>query len=289
MLKPVFYIIILSLGISFAQNSSNEKQPNQINLIISLNSFHNAKTEDAQAIAEILANHIKKLHNLNYQFEVKTPVSMEEIENAFGTDFDCSILTTEEFLNLQNKLPLEPINTNYTNGNIGYKYLLLVNKDDNITDIRQLKNESINILARETQKAPFLWVEKLLRENGLKDYKKFFKSVSVDYKATNVVLPVFFGKINACIVTESSYNLLCELNPSIKSKLKVLQSTDNILLGMVCLNKNKKDKSSYSLLKEIFPTLQENEYGKQLLYLFSADKLVPYKNEYLQNYLKLLK
>lgn len=289
MLKPVFYIIILSLGISFAQNSSNEKQPNQINLIISLNSFHNAKTEDAQAIAEILANHIKKLHNLNYQFEVKTPVSMEEIENAFGTDFDCSILTTEEFLNLQNKLPLEPINTNYTNGNIGYKYLLLVNKDDNITDIRQLKNESINILARETQKAPFLWVEKLLREIGLKDYKKFFKSVSVDYKATNVVLPVFFGKIKACIVTESSYNLLCELNPSIKSKLKVLQSTDNILLGMVCLNKNKKDKSSYSLLKEIFPTLQENEYGKQLLYLFSADKLVPYKNEYLQNYLKLLK
>ncbi len=239
MLKPLFYIIILSLGISFAQNSSNEKQPNQIKLIISLNSFHNAKTEDAQAIAEILANHIKKLHNLNYQFEVKTPVSMEEIENAFGTDFDCSILTTEEFLNLQNKLPLEPINTNYTNGNIGYKYLLLVNKDDNITDIRQLKNESINILARETQKAPFLWVEKLLRENGLKDYKKFFKSVSVDYKATNVVLPVFFGKIKACIVTESSYNLLCELNPSIKSKLKVLQSTDNILLGMVCLNKNK--------------------------------------------------
>jgi ABC-type phosphate/phosphonate transport system substrate-binding protein len=144
-------------------------------------------------------------------------------------------------------------------------------------------------LARENQRAPFMWLDKILREQGIPDSKKFFKDIIVDYKATNVVLPVFFGKAKACIVTETSLNLLVELNPSILNKIKTLHSSDFILLGLGCLNKKKKDTDAYNVLKDIIPTLHEKEYGKQLLHLFSAEKLVPYKEEYLQNYLKLSK
>ena len=145
------------------------------------------------------------------------------------------------------------------------------------------------ILARENQKAPVLWLEKLLREKSLPNSKKYLKEIVTDYKATNVVLPVFFNKAKACIVTESSLNLLVELNPSIKTKMKILESSDFILLGLGCLNKKKNDTDTYNTLKDIIFTLHENEYGKQLLHLFNADKLVPYKDEYLQNYLILAK
>jgi len=285
----VYILSVFLITTSNCQIKSDVKTQKTIKLIISINAFHNAKTEDAHAIAEILANHIKKSNKLEQEFIVETPNTLDEIEKAAGDDFDCIILNTEEYIHLQKKLSLEPFTTNYTAGNVGFKYHLLVNKADNINDISQLKNETLYILARENQKAPFLWLEKLLREKGLSNSKKFVKDILTDYKATNVVLPVFFNKAKACIVTEASLNLLVELNPSIKTKMKILESSDFLLLGLGCLNKKKKDTDTYNTLKDIMFTLHENEYGKQLLHLFNADKLVPYKDEYLQNYLKLAK
>lgn len=41
-------------------------------------------------------------------------------------------------------------------------------------------------------------------------------------------------------------------------------------------------------MQEILPTMHENQYGKQLLQLFGADKLILFKEEYLKSYYKLL-
>lgn len=290
MKKIILHIIVLLLLTeSFAQTKVDKKDSNIRKLIISLSSFHNAKSEDALAIAQILASHIKKSRKLNYEFHVETPNTIDEIEEAAGDDFDCLILTTDEYNTLQFKVPLEPFATNFTDGNIGYKFHLIVNKAENISDISQLKNETIYILSRDNQKAPLYWLDKLLSEKKLGSYKKFFKSTLIDYKATNVLLPVFFKKAKACIVTDVALNLMIELNPSIKNNIKILSSSDYMLLGLCCLNKKNKNTEAYKTLAEIILTLDKDEYGRQLLQLFSADKLVPFKDEYLQNYLKLNK
>ena len=290
MLKLTISILILILCTELlGQTKSDKNQYKTIKLIISLSSFHNAKSEDAQAIAEILANHIKKSKNLSYEFCVETPNTLSEIEKSAGNDFDCIILTTDEFTSLQNKLPLDPFATNFTDGKVGYKYHLIVNKEDNISDISQLKNETIHVLSTDNQKAPLIWLDKLLSEKKQSNYNKFFKSISTDYKATNVLLPVFFKKAKACIVTDVAWNLMIELNPSIKNSLKILSSSDYFLLGLCSMNKKKKNTGTSKTLSEIILTLDEDAYGRQLLQLFSADKLVPFKEEYLQNYLKLYK
>ena len=282
-------ILIILFSVSLFGQTTKENNPKTIRLIISLNSFHNVKTEDAQALAQILANHMIKTHSLDYDFIVETPESIVDIENATSKGFDFIILTTEEYLNLNKKLPLEPFVTNYSESNIGYKYHLVVNKSISINDISQLKNETINVLSRRNQKAPFLWLDYLLKNKGLPSQKKYLKEVVVDYKATNVLLPVFFKKAKACIVTEVSLNLLSELNPGIKNDIKILYSSDYILLGLGCLNSKNKNTKAYSILKDIIPTLHTNEYGRQILKLFNADKLVLYKEEYLDGYLNLLK
>lgn len=290
MIKLTIYIFALVLfSNTFAQIKNENDINNSKKLIISLSSFHNAKSEDAQAIAQILANHIKKSRNLNYYFQVETPNTLNEIEKAAGDDFDCIILTIDEYLALKSKLPLEPFSTNVTNGKIGFIYHLIVNNSDGINDISQLKNETINVLSRDNQHAPLSWLDKLLNEKKLGTYKKFFKDIFVDYKATNVLLPVFFKKAKACIVTDVALNLMLELNPSIKNNIKILNTSDYIILGLNCLNKKKKDTESYKILAEIILDLHQNEYGRQLLHLFNVDKLVPFKDEYLQNYLKLIK
>lgn len=293
MIKIFINIIIMLFLITstFGQNYSEDNlySKKNIMLVFSLNAFHNIKIEDAQATAQILANHIKKAFNSEYNFEVITLDGVSEIEKKAKSNFDCIILTTEDYFALNKKLPLEAFATNYSDGSVGYKYYLIVNKNSNITDISQLKNETLYILAGKGQTAPTLWLGQLLKEKKLPEQKNFFKEIIIDYKATNVLLPVFFNKAKACIVTEASLNLLSELNPAIKNNIKILGSSSNILLGVCCLNSSKKDSRVYNVLKDIIPNLHDDVYGSQLLKLFNADKLVPYKEEYLQNYFNLLK
>lgn len=290
MIRHYIYILLLLFSsITFSQSIDKNENSKELKLIISISSFHNAKTEDAQALAEILSNHIKKSKKLNYTFLVETPSTLDEISRSLSTDFDCVILTTDEYISLSNKFPLDPFATNLTSKNVGYNYHLIVNKDDNISEITQLKNETIYVLARDNQKAPYLWLDKILAEKKLSNNKKFFKNIVTDYKATNVLLPVFFRKAKACVVTDASLNLMVELNPAIKNNIKILQTSDRFLLGLVALNKKKRNTELYNLLSEIILTLHENEYGKQLLSLFNADGLTRYKEEYLQNYIKLNK
>lgn len=282
-------ILIILFSVSGFGQTSKENNPKKIRLIISLNSFHNVKTEDAQALAQILTNHMIKTHSLEFDFIVETPESILDIENAAAKGFDFIILSTEEYLILNEKLPLEPFVTNYSEGHIGYKYHFVVHKSSSIDDIAQLKNETINVLSRQNQKAPFFWLDKLLKNQGLPIQTIYLKEIVTDYKATNVLLPVFFKKAKACVVTEVSLNLLSELNPGIRNNTKILYSSDYILLGVGCLNIKNKNTKAYNVLKDIIPTLHTNEYGRQLLKLFYADKLVLYKDEYLNGYLNLLK
>lgn len=284
-------IFLIGSGSEFAQNEKSDKSDIQkdMTLVYTINSFHNVNKEDANAIAQIFGNHIKRTYKLDYNPVALTLDGIPEIVSKANNSFDCMILTTEEFLKLKDKLPLEPYAINFSNGNAGYKYYLIVNKNSGITDISQLKDETINILAVKGQQAAFLWLEKLLKEKKLPDSKKFFKSIVTDYKATNVLLPVFFNKAKACIITEVSLDLLSELNPSIKKDCRILSTSDYFTLGLCCLNSQKKNTKLYSLLKDILFKLHDEEYGRQLLHLFNADKLVPFKEEYLQNYLELFK
>ena len=290
--KFIIYILLLFfIAIPLTSQALKESKTTpikNIKLIISLSSFHNIKVADAQAVAQILANHIKKSHKLEYEFIVETPESISEIEKSANNDFDFIILTTEEYLNLYKKLSFEPFVTNYSAEHIGYKYHFIVNKSNEIDDISELKNETINVLSGKNQTAAFLWLDKLLKNKGLPNQKKYFKEVVIDYKATNVLLPVFFRKAKACVITNSSLNLLMELNPGIKDQIKIIYTSEPIILGITCLNPNKKNEDNYNILKEILISLHKNEYGKQLLHMFNTEKLILFKEEYLKGYYNLL-
>lgn len=275
----------------YCQNIVNTKQEatRDVNLVFAENSFHNIKIEDALATAQILANHIKDLKKLKNNFIVKLAKDDKEILKLCKDDFDLVLLTTEQYLRLNKLLPLEPFTTNYTDGNYGYIYHLIVNKDDNIENIAQLKGESIYIQAHTKDQTATLFLKKLLKDASLKPIETFFKEVIIESKATNVLLPVFFKKAKACMITNSSLKLLMELNPGIKNQIKILHSTIPIILGLTCLNSNKKNDEAYKIFKEVLPTIHESEYGRQFINLFGAEKLILFKEEYLKGYYNLIK
>jgi ABC-type phosphate/phosphonate transport system substrate-binding protein len=293
MKKIIYSLIIYFVLISsvYAQNVNNGNQinENKLILIFAKNSFHNIKTEDAIATAQILANHIKKIKNIKQDFDVKLAENDNEIFEKCKNNFDIVLLTTEQYLKLKSKLPIVAFCTNYTDGNYGFIYHLIVNKNSAISDITQLKEETIYVQAHSKDQAATLWLNKLLKDKSAPPAEKFFGNIIVDSKAPNVLLPVFFKKAKACIVTNSSLKLLLELNPGIKDQIKIISTSEPIILGITCLNANKKNEDVYKILEESLLTLQENEYGKQMLDLFRAEKLILFKEEYLKSYFNLIK
>jgi len=286
----ITYILFYLISITFCQNLKDIKsnKDKDIKLVFAKNSFHNIKIEDAKATAQILANHIKKIKNLKGDFIVELVSKENEIyENH--KDFDLLLLTTEQYLKLKDKMPLEPFCVNYANGHYGFIYHLIVNIKDNINNIDQLKGESIYIQAHTQDQAASTWVNKLLKDANIKNKENFFKSIIIDNKATNVLLPVFFNKAKACVITDASLNLLMELNPAIKNQIKILYTSEPIIVGLTCLNSDRKNEIGYRVLKDVLPTLQDNQYGKQFLDLFRAEKLILFKEEYLKGYYNLTK
>lgn len=270
-------------------NNINSNDVKTIKLVFSKSVFHDIKMEEASATTQILANHIKKSNNLDNEFKVFLANDEQELIKLCKEDFDYVLLATEQYLRLKQILPLEPFTTNYTDKNFGYIYHLIVNKKDSIDDIKQLLNNTIHLQSHPQDQTASIWLNKLLREASIKNRDKFFKEIVFDSKATNVLLPVFFNKAKACIITSASFKLLLELNPGIKNQIKILYTSEPIILGLSCLNSKKKDSDTYKILKESIPALNEGEYGKQFLKLFKTDKVVLFKEEYLKGYYNLIK
>jgi ABC-type phosphate/phosphonate transport system substrate-binding protein len=178
---------------------------------------------------------------------------------------------------------------NQTQGSYGYVYYLIARKDRKLNKLCDLKDCKIKILARTDGLTPSLWLEKLLRDNKLPQKENFFKEINFDYKPTNIVLPVFFKKLDVAIVTKASFDLLCELNPKILNDINVLEISNTLLFGVLSFDKRNKDKEREQFVYDILTTMQNDIDGKQFLNLFNLDKIIPYKEIYLTKFLELYK
>ena len=105
MIRHYIYILLLLFSsTTFSQSIDKNENSKELKLIISISSFHNAKTEDAQALAEILSNHIKKSKKLNYTFLVETPSTLDEISDDGGGQ-ESRLQGFREVAGLEEELP----------------------------------------------------------------------------------------------------------------------------------------------------------------------------------------
>lgn len=119
-------------------------------------------------------------------------------------------------------------------------YLISNNKIKNKKDLKNKK-----ILLKEDEYLSTIFLESFFLENKISTSK-----ISYTDKYNTLLLKTFFGDIDACVVPANVYNTLLELNPTIKSKLKILEKSPKIFnLGIITLNKTN-DKESIDKLKK---------------------------------------
>lgn len=256
-------------------------------LVISSSMFQNTKSEDVEASTKILASELKKESQVKAKFDIKVCESKEELLESINTPFDLLYISPIEYIQLKKKFDLEPVLISEIDNNYGDVYYLITNK--NKKSIKDLKNGTINILSNAESQPPSLWLDKLLRDSKLQAKSKFFKQIVLDFKTNNVVLPVFFKKIDAAIVTKSAFELICELNPKIKTETEIIEKSEPMVRALFCYDGRNKDKDRKELLLEYLQNLHKSNHGKQVLSLYMVTKLLSYKQEYLNNILDLYK
>jgi len=151
------------------------------------------------------------------------------------------------------------------------------NIDDNIFVI--LTHNKKNISSWKDIKKPRIGIQKndeimfLYSRYKTKNKKIYIHKYS---NRSRVILDLFFNKLDIAIVPKKSFMLAYELNPQIKQKIKILESTGiistNLGLYRKSLSKDIKD-DIYKAAKELFSTVQ----GQEMLVVFKADKMIKTK------------
>lgn len=278
-------ILLIVLFMIFAGTSYS--QGKDYKLIFSANLLQNMKIEDALATTKILAKKIQQKMELKEEIEIVVAENFNDLLNEIKKPFDFILATGVETELIKRKHNIEPALVNETNGNYGLNYLLVVNNSKNFSNLNSLKNTKIGILSKSEHHTASIWLDKLLRDEKLPVKEKYFSEIINDYKANNVLLSVYFNKIEAAIISKPAYELLCELNPQIKKQIKILLHSDNLIYGVISFDGRSKDQKRKDFMLNILLTLHEENYGKQLLDLFMVDKIISIKEEYWQKFMKL--
>jgi phosphonate transport system substrate-binding protein len=164
-------------------------------------------------------------------------------------------------------------------------YLLLCRGDRRLAGLAALRGKSV-VFFRYGADLGRLWTEVSLGESGLGSIGAFFGTNSDAVKTASVVLPVFFGKFDACVVNRSGLEIMQELNPQLAAQLRVLTNSPCLPESVICLRKSFAENRAEVL--QSLAQLHTDPRGQQLLLLFKVDKLVAFKPEQL-NTLRALK
>jgi ABC-type phosphate/phosphonate transport system substrate-binding protein len=284
-------IILLSCGNSECREQNCEFTPEVIRVGYSTKFFNDVGIADAQIAMELWTRELSKgtMPALRMQPKPFIYDYPETLVRALkNRELELVATTATDYLKIKDKVPLEPaLSANRQGSGDGDEMVLLVRRDNQITDLGQLKGKRLAVHAGYMLDSAHLWLSTVLSGKNLPEQERFFGSVLEVKKTSQAVLPVFFRQADACLVSKNSFQTMVELNPQIGKELTVLLSSNKLMYGMLCfhryLNADIKTQVINSALN-----MHTTVTGKQILTLFQIDRVTPFKMSLLDTTLSLL-
>jgi len=252
--------------------------------------FFDVDIKDAQAVTKMWTD--KLVRRMGSTFNKSGIVFFDELttlENMIkAQSLDIIVLFSQEYLEIKNRSLLVPVFASDYGKNFYYELLIIVRGDSGINQFSDLKKKRVVVELGQKESLPMLWLETLLAREGFFDPKTYFSNIKGGGRASQVVLPVFFRQADGCITGRKSFEMMAELNPQVGKELKVLGKSPSFLTGVVCLRKDFYQQHS-NLINDTLEAFYGDPEGKQIMMLFKVNKLVPYKDEYIESVESLLK
>jgi ABC-type phosphate/phosphonate transport system substrate-binding protein len=196
-------------------------------------------------------------------------LSSEELIKAVRNDeIDCYGLVAPELAPILDVTAPDPIVLQDSLVE-GIEYVLLVHNNSTFKKLSDLRGAQIvSHLHRDMVLLP-AWLGTTLASNGLPMPERFFGSQRQSDKINQVVLPVFFHRLDAACVSRPNWQTAIELNPQLGRDLRPLIVSPAVIPTGFFFRKNTKAESRDALIKSIQATATLAA-GRQIMDLYQS-------------------
>jgi phosphonate transport system substrate-binding protein len=249
------------------------KSVEPIRFAFSSRMFSDVNENDAKASVKAWGLALARERNVPMNTEPIIVSGVAELARALrSASIDGAAVVSEEFLGLDPELQGTNFFISSIAGSYTEVYLLLASAKSGVTNLGGLAGRSLAIFDNPRASLAPLWLDLLTAEQGLGEPEKHFGQIVKARKLAKVVLPVFFGEKDACVVTRRGFDTMCELNPQVRAQLRVLAASPELVPAVGFMRRGY-NSPLRGILMSGLRGLEKSPAGTQVLTLFQCDRL----------------
>lgn len=285
---PLFCILNAYGGTAIAQTKTETMDEHPFRLAFSTSLFRDVNEADIRAAMKVWILTVAKDVGIEVDSDIHIYGNVSELRKfAENNPVDGFAITTPELVQLSSSFVFDRYALGTRRGDFRDEYLLLVRDNSGIETLEQLRDKDLVIWDSPRTSLAQIWLESTLLEKQLGRIDGYFSQVLLRVKPSQVALPVFFGKNTACLITRDSFDVMGELNPQLRMKLRVIaQSPPYVSAGFAFLQNRK-----WAFREKIFKAMQQLDgtaAGRQILALTQSDTIINYPIEILNESITLI-
>lgn len=229
---------------------------------------------DARAALKVWIETVLNRGDLRANPEVLFCDDVPTMAHAINADLvDGMAASARDFYGLREQARFNHLLFGVVAGSIFSEYVVLVHRQSGIERLEALQGHSLTILNGGRTSLAVPWLDVALMESGRPPARDFFASLSKETKLTKAVLPVFFRKTDACLVTRKGFETMGELNPQVSQQLRVLATSPRIVpAGFFFCDHDAPARSQARYVAE-FKNVHTSTAGLQVLTIFQCERL----------------
>ena len=249
--------------------------PKLLHIVFTSGMVAEMNPHDAAAAVQVFGEQIIKRRGLAMHPRVSICDGISDLQKLIkNEEADLVSLRIDEYLKLEYSSQFQNAFMGMRNENWSERYVLLTRNSDGLRNLADLRGKRLLSLSGRRTGLADEWLNTVLIESNLPEAAEFFGQVRTVPKISAAVLPVFFKQMDACLVTQSGFETMTQLNPQLGKELSAIKVSPSILPSLVCLKRD-----LIPFIKEgvhqALVELHQEVSGRQVLTLFSIDKLVP--------------
>ncbi|NIA30276.1 MAG: PhnD/SsuA/transferrin family substrate-binding protein [Actinobacteria bacterium] len=281
--KLIPFLVLFAALISHAKSTKKDNTDNYLGIGYSNELISGADIRDIKIALKMWSGELIK--GLSPDYSARTFIFNDRnsyIAAINANKVNIITMSSLDYMIIQDKVNIRPACVAIENGKVMQEYILLVYRESAMTELKDLRDKQLAVLAGVDEKYSNMWLDVLLYKKGLPEKEKFFSRLKHVSKQSQAVLPVFFRQSDACIVTQSAFDAIVELNPQIGESLIIIARSSPFLKSLNCFS-NTIAKEKQNKIMKLILGLDNNPTGKQICTLFRISKLVPFQSSYLKN------
>jgi ABC-type phosphate/phosphonate transport system substrate-binding protein len=282
-----FYLLILILIIGLFSPAVSAAGPyaTPFSVGYSIKSIAGVDPTDIEAALRIWSDDIGRQHG----FRVETTLyeSVDKLSSEFvNKKLDFALMTTIDYLRMKDILKVKPELTQLQNGKTTVKYLVLATADFQEKGLAGLKSKKLAIL--KTDHLGLMFLDTLLMQSKLPRAEYYFAETRWKLKQSQAILDVFFGQADICVVTDSAFQTMTELNPKVRSKLRVIAESPDLIGIVGFFRPDYPPDHKQRAIQGMSSDFKHNERGRQIMLLFNVERMAAITDSQLESARELL-